>query len=132
MLYKIIADVILIVHFLYVIFAVGGEIFIIIGGMTKLRIVRKFSFRITHLISVVIVAVEASLGILCPLTVWENQFRILSGQIVEEDITFIGRLFRKVMFYDFPIWIFTLVYILFALTVIITFIKIPPEKRKSG
>lgn len=128
MLYKIIADTILILHFLYVIFAVGGEIFIIVGGFLKWDIIRKFSFRVTHLISVVIVAIEASLGILCPLTVWENQFRLLSGQRVDSDITFIGRLFRKILFYDFPLWIFTLTYILFALAVVITFVKIPPRR----
>lgn len=131
MVYKIIADVILIIHFLYVIFAVGGEIFIIFGSFKKWNIVRKLSFRITHLISVVIVAIEASLGILCPLTLWENQFRILSGQKIEEDITFIGRIFRKIMFYDLPLWIFTFVYILFSLAVVITFIKIPPKIEKS-
>lgn len=128
MLYKIIADTILILHFLYVIFAVGGEIFLIVGGFLKWDIIRKFSFRVTHLISVVIVAIEASLGILCPLTVWENQFRLLSGQRVDSDITFIGRLFRKILFYDFPLWIFTLTYILFALAVVITFVKIPPRR----
>lgn len=132
MFYKVIADTILIIHVLYVLFAVGGEIFIIIGGFLKWNIIRKMAFRIIHLIAVVIVAVEASLGILCPLTLWENQFRLLSGQRVDENITFIGRLFRKIIFYDFPLWMFTSAYILFALTVVITFIKIPPLKKKKS
>lgn len=126
--YAIAADIILVVHFIYVLFAVGGEIFIVIGGILHLDAIRKFSFRIVHLISVVVVAIEASIGVVCPLTVWEHKLRTLAGQYINEDLTFIGRIVTKVMFYDFPLWVFTIAYISFALLVILTLIILPPKK----
>lgn len=127
--YRVLADIILIVHLLYVIFAVGGEIAVLLGGFFKWKFIRKLSFRVIHLVSVIIVAIEASIGVICPLTEWEYQLRVLAGQYIEADMTFIGRIIRKVMFYNFPAWVFTLSYILFAILVVITLITLPPEKK---
>ncbi|MGL1894269.1 MAG: DUF2784 domain-containing protein [Spirochaetaceae bacterium] len=127
--YDIFADLILIIHLLYVAFAIGGELIILIGAIFKWHFIYILSFRIIHLISVIFVAIEASLGIICPLTSLEYNFRILSGQNVESNMTLIARLVRKVIFYDFPSFVFTITYILFGLVVICTIIFIPPKKN---
>lgn len=130
--YPLLADLIVIFHFLYVLFAVGGQIVIIFGGFLRWRWIRNLTFRVVHLISVVLVAVEAFIGVLCPLTVWEYNLRRLSGQTVDRDISFIARLVRTVIFYDFPSWVFTLMHITFGFIVILTFVLIPPRFHRQA
>jgi len=122
----LLADVILIVHFLFVAFVVGGLAVIWIGVAAGWAWVRNFWFRATHLAAIVFVAGEALLGIWCPLTIWEDALR---G--VHADKSFIARWIHRVMFYDFPGWMFTAAYVLFALAVAATWWLVRPA-RKSG
>lgn len=130
--YALLADIIVVFHLLYVAFAVGGETVIIAGWLFRWRWIKNPVFRIAHLISVVLVAVEASFGIFCPLTIWEYKLRELAGQRVERDISFIARLVRMALFYDLPLWVFTVVYISFGILVVLTFVFIPPRFLKKN
>ncbi|GAG91807.1 unnamed protein product, partial [marine sediment metagenome] len=78
----------------------------------------------------VFVALESLVDVLCPLTEWEYNLRELAGQRVERDISFLGRLLRRIIFYDFPSWAFTLMYVGFGALVILTFILIPPRRKR--
>ena len=129
--YGLFADVLVVIHFLYVLFAVGGQLFILLGAMGKWNAIRSALFRISHLVAVGLVAVEAATGIDCPLTVWEYDLRRLTGQAVEERLSFIARLVRPIIFYDFPHWVFTLMHLAFGLLVILTFILIPPQFQRK-
>ena len=128
--YALLADVIVIVHFMYVSFVVGGELFIIIGAFRRWGWIRNRIFRCAHLLSIVLVAAEAVFGMICPLTVWEYDLRRLAGQNVEQ-ASFMGRLVHGIMFYDFPPWAFTVLYIAFALAVVVTLIVVPPRWRRT-
>lgn len=130
-MYAFLADLIVAFHLLYVSFAVGGEIFILIGGIVKWNWVRNLPFRIVHLIAVVFVALEALIGMICPLTKWEYNLRRMAGQSAEEDITFVGRLIRMIIFYDFPDWFFTLLYVGFGGLVVLTLLLVPPRRKKT-
>jgi Protein of Unknown function (DUF2784) len=57
----LLADAVVVLHFAYVSFAVGGEILILAGGLLGWRWVRNLPFRLVHLAAVVLVAVEALL-----------------------------------------------------------------------
>jgi hypothetical protein len=127
--YGFAADAIVVFHFCYVLFAVGGELLILLGWLLHWRWIRNLPFRIAHLAAVVLVAVEALIGVLCPLTEWEYRLRQLAGQSLEEEIPFMARLVRRIIFYDFPTWVFTLTYILFALLVAATFFFAPPRRK---
>lgn len=128
--YALFADLLVLFHFSYVSFAVGGELFILAGAFLKWGVVRNLAFRIAHLVAVVFVALESLVDVLCPLTEWEYNLRELAGQRVEREISFIGRLLRKIIFYDFPSWAFTLMYMGFGALVILTFILIPPRRKR--
>lgn len=128
--YAFFADLLVLFHFFYVTFAVGGEFFILAGAFLKLGVVRNFAFRIAHLVAVVFVALESLVDVLCPLTEWEYNLRELAGQRVEREISFLGRILRRIIFYDFPSWAFTLMYVGFGALVILTFIFIPPRRRR--
>jgi hypothetical protein len=123
------ADLVVALHFAYLLFTVGGEILILVGGALKWGWVRNTTFRIFHLAAVVYVSLEATVGLVCPLTELEYRLRQAAGQGVEEDISFVGRLIRELLFYEFPGWFFTLLYIGFGILVIGTLILLPPRRH---
>ena len=129
--YGLLADLLVVIHLFYVMFAVGGEVFIILGAILRWKGIRNPLFRIGHLVAVGLVAVEAALGIDCPLTVWEYELRQLAGRGVEQNLSFIARLARLIIFYNFPHWFFTLMHIAFGLLVIFTYILIPPRFHRK-
>lgn len=122
------AELILVVHFAFVLFVVGGFALILLGAAVRWRWVRNPVFRYAHVGAIVFVALEALVGMACPLTVWENTLRRASP----EGPSFIGRWVRHALYYDLPEWVFTIVYVLFALAVIASLIWLPPRRRRSA
>ena len=122
------AALVLVVHVTYVLFVVAGLALIWIGARLGWRWVRSFWFRVLHLCAIALVALEAILGIACPLTVLEDRLRTGSST----DIGFLQRLMHGVLFWDFPAWAFTAAYLAFAAVVIATFFAIPPSPRKNA
>lgn len=125
----ILADALVAVHLLYILFVVGGEAAIIAGGIRGWVWVRNLPFRVAHLCAIVLVAAEALLGWICPLTEWEYRLRVAAGQQGERDISFVGRLFRLLVFYDLPTWFFTILHVSIALMVVLTLVLVPPRRR---
>jgi hypothetical protein len=117
------ADVILIAHFAFVLFVLGGLVFIWVGHAAGWRAVRDRRFRLLHLAAIVFVAAESLLGVACPLTLWEDALRGSAG-----DKSFVARWVHRVLFYSAPEWVFTVLYVAFALVVAATFWHIPPKK----
>jgi hypothetical protein len=121
------ADLILIVHFAFVLFVVGGLLLIWTGAAAGWQWVRDPWFRGLHLAAICFVTLEALFGIMCPLTVWEDALR--GGQ---SETSFMARWVHRVLFYDFPEWAFTTAYVLFALAVAMTFWLVPVRKSKTS
>lgn len=131
--YALLADAIVIVHLLVVVYAAAGEAAIIAGYFMRWSFVRDPVFRISHLAIIVFVALQAVFGMFCPLTEWEYRLRQLAGQNAEEQISFVARITRMIIFYNLPAWVFTIAYIVFGVVVAMTFILVPPElKRRKG
>jgi len=124
----ILADIIAVIHLGYVIYVILGFILIVAGIILRWKWIRNLSFRITHLLAIVGVACEALLGINCPLTVLECKLRY-APLLSEKKVSFIGTIIDSLLFYNAPGWLFTIIYIAFAITVIITFIIAPPTRR---
>ncbi len=127
--YAILADLIVGFHFLYVMFVVVGLMLIVLGGILGWSWVRNITFRIVHLVSIGIVAAQALADVMCPLTIWEYQLREKAGQTANWDISFVGRLFRLIIFFDFPSWFFTMIHVGFFSIVLISLVFIPPRRR---
>ncbi len=118
------ADLILFLHAGYVLFVVSGLVLIWLGVGSRWRWVRSFWFRALHLAAVSLVAVEALLGAVCPLTALEDWLR--STQLDED---FVVRWVRWLLFWDFPLWVFTLVYLVLTLVTVLTWWRWPPAPR---
>lgn len=120
------ADAVLVVHFAFITFVVGGLGAIWLGAALGWNWVRNPLFRAAHLAAILFVAAEALLGVMCPLTVWEDALRGRGS-----DMGFIARWIRSVMFYELPPWVFTAAYVSFAAVVAITFWLVPPRRRRG-
>ena len=118
------ADFILIVHFAFVLFVVGGLAAIWIGAALRWEWIRRAWFRTTHLAAIVFVAAESIAGVVCPLTIWEDALR---GRATEA--SFIARWVHAVMFYNLSEAVFTLLYVAFAGLVLLTYWLVPPQKK---
>lgn len=127
----LLADLILIIHLAFIAFVVFGQILIAIGLWRHWAWVRHFGFRIAHLLAIAYVMAETWLGISCPLTVWENQLRLRAGEAGYTD-GFITYWVHKLIFYTAPSWLFTLIYTLFFLLVLASWIWGRPHRRRSG
>jgi polyferredoxin len=120
------ADVLLVTHFLIAGFIVGGLVLVWLGAACGWAWVRNPWFRYLHLAAIVFVAAEALLGIACPLTVWEDLSR---GGVRPE--SFVGRWVQRLLFYRAPEWIFSAAYVAWAAATLITLRAVPP-RRKAG
>ena len=118
------ADTVLIVHFAFVMFVVGGLALTWVGAAAGWRWVRNFWFRVAHLAAIAFVAGEALAGVWCPLTVWEAELR---GARAEK--SFVAQWIHRILYYDFPEWVFTVAYVLFALAVAATWFLVRPLKK---
>jgi hypothetical protein len=119
----LLADAVLLVHFAFVVFIVAGFALIIAGGALDWHWVRSRAFRVCHLGAMVFVALEAVAGIACPLTVLEDALR---GGASHEG--FIARWVSRLLYYDFPAWVFTVAYVTFATLVALAWRWVPPRR----
>ncbi|MGB5081446.1 MAG: DUF2784 domain-containing protein [Burkholderiales bacterium] len=120
------ADAVLVVHVLFVLFVVGGFA-LILAGAGRWGWIRNRAFRMLHAAAIVFVAAEALLGVTCPLTRWEDILRAAGG----EERSFIGRWFARLLYYDLPEWVFPIAYCAFALAVVWVWRAIPPRARSG-
>jgi len=120
------ADAVLVIHALFVLFVVGGFGLTLVGA-TRWGWVRNRAFRIAHLAAIVFVALEALLGITCPLTRWEDLLRAAQ----QREQSFVGRWVARLLYYDLPEWVFALAYVSFALAVAWAWRAIPPRARST-
>lgn len=87
--------------------------------------IRNFWFRTIHLTSIGIVAAEGALGIWCPLTMWERDFR--NGNMFDlSGSSWLGKVANQILFYQvsdpgYIVW-FQRGHIAFGVLVLVTFV----------
>lgn len=130
-IYRLLADLVVVLHAAYVSFVVVGLLLILIGGLAGWQWVRNLWFRLLHLVMIGVVVFESLAQITCPLTTWEDALRRRAGESVQEG-AFLARWAHDLIFIDAPPWVFTVAYCLFGLVVVVTLIAIPPRWTKSA
>ena len=119
------ADALLVLHFAIVVFIVGGLVLTWAGAALGWGWVRNPWFRYLHLAAIGFVALEALIGMACPLTAWEDMLR--GGARPE---SFVGRWVQRMLYYRAPEWIFTTAYAAWALATLATLRLVPPRARR--
>lgn len=126
--YRTLADVVLVFHLGFALFIAFGFGAVILGGLLGWGFVRGFWFRLLHLLAMGFVAFEAVVGMVCPLTEWEYRLRVAGGDSPEQ-MAFIPRLARKILFYDLPPSVFLVSYLVLAFLVLALWWVVPPKKK---
>jgi hypothetical protein len=126
----LLADAILVVHALIIVFIVGGLPLIWIGAWRRWDFVHRPAFRVAHLASIAFVVAQTWLDQLCPLTAWEAQLRRDAGQ-AHHDQQFIAHWLGELIFVDASLAVLAWVYTVFGLAVALTLWWVPIRWRRS-
>ena len=126
--YLLAADLILFTHILFVAFVVIGLVLILLGKLLDWHWVRNWWFRLIHLVAIGIVVLQAWLGAICPLTTLEMYLRKQAGDTVYAG-TFISHWLESILYYQAPMWVFTLCYTVFGLLVVLSWFWVRPRAR---
>lgn len=124
------ADFILVTHALFVAFVILGLIAVPVGKYFCWRWIRNLRFRLIHLAAIGFVIGESWLGMICPLTEWENRAREAAGGEAYSG-SFIQHWLHEILFYDFAPWVFTVAYTVFGILVLAAWVLVPPERHKN-
>jgi drug/metabolite transporter superfamily protein YnfA len=124
------ADAILIVHVLFVLFVVVGLLAIYTGGFLHWQWVRNRLFRILHLVAIGIVVVQAWLGLICPLTTWEMALRSQAGAETYAG-SFIQFWLHRLLYLTAPEWVFIVLYTGFGCLVMVSWYLVRPKGREK-
>ena len=121
------ADAVLVLHVGVVAFVVLGTLAIVLGGWRGWRWVRGLRWRVAHVVLMGVVAVQAWLGALCPLTVWEQALRRRAGEAIHAQ-SFIEHWLSRLIFFEAPWWMFVAAYSTFAGLVLLLWFVVPPRR----
>lgn len=131
MAYKIFADAIIVVHFLYILFMLLG--FLLTGYALFFR--EKFFdwwlFRSLHLLGIFYVVSLSILGKYCPLTILENELRLRYEAYSVYSGSFIVHYLEKLVYPDVNPLVIQIPTVFLAIFTIVVFIIKPPKKIKS-
>lgn len=125
--YLLTADLVLLVHVLFVMFVVFGLLLIFIGRVRSWSWVRNPWFRCAHLLGITVVVLQSWFGMICPLTIWEMDLRAKAGVAVYQG-SFISHWLNELLYYDAPAWVFIVAYTVFGLLVVLSWFLVKPRK----
>ena len=130
-LYSLVADAILVTHVLFVAFVVLGLILIFVGKYLSWLWVRNPWFRVTHLLGIGVVVLQAWFGVICPLTIWEMDLRSKAGETIYEG-SFMTHWLHELLYYQAPAWVFVVCYTAFGGLVLASWFLVRPRAFSAG
>lgn len=122
------ADAVMYIHFGIVFFCISGFAAIILGIFLDWRWSRNRPFRLIHLGLLIFVAAQSLLGRVCSLTILESRLRQMAGEEGYER-SFTSTWVSRLLYQDFPEWVFITIYIFAALLGALLLVIAPPEKK---
>ena len=128
--FQLLADVVLSVHVAVVLFVVCGLVVVIVGNLRGWHWVNAPWFRLLHLATIVVVAAEAWIGFVCPLTTLEMWLRS-EAQAATYSGSFVEHWLQALLFWGAPAWVFTAVYSMFGLAVVAAWWCFPPRSGRE-
>ena len=122
----LLVDIILILHFLVVIFITVGFLLVAIGYYYDWSWIKNFKLRLFHFGLMFIVTFETLVGITCPLTSIENYLRGINNSK-----SFISFWIEKIIYWDFPTSFFMFLYFVFLGWTLLMWKIYPPKLNDS-
>ncbi|MGS1117736.1 DUF2784 domain-containing protein [Castellaniella sp. UC4442_H9] len=116
------ATVILALHLAVIAFNAAGCILVPVGALRGWRWVRVFWWRMAHLASLAIVALQALLGRVCFLTTWQAD---LSGSGRTQPL--IAGWINHLFYLPLPLWVFSAAYVVMFAYVVGLWVWVRPH-----
>ena len=130
MLYKILADIIVIVHLVWILFMLVGFI-LIVRGFFRGRFFDRWLFRTVHLFGIVYVSLLALMGKYCPLTLWENSLRAKFDPTLTYPGSFLIHYAEKLVYPDVNPLVILIPTTFITVFTVVAFIIRPPKRIKK-
>lgn len=130
MLYKILADIIVVVHFGWVLFMLLGFVLSLWGFFWR-EFFNWWLFRMLHLFGIVYVVLLAVLRQYCPLTILENTLRARYNPILTYPGSFIVHYINRLVYPDVNPLILLIPTIFIAVFTVVIFIIKPPARIRG-
>jgi len=128
--WQFLADTILILHVIFILFVILGFIFTIFCFFKK-TLFNMFFFRTVHLVSILYVAILEVLEKFCPLTILEDILYQKHTSHQKYSDSFISHYIEKLVYPDVSPEILISITVAIALFTILVYIFRPPEKFKK-
>jgi hypothetical protein len=122
------ADLLVIVHLVWVVFMVGG-VLATLAGLVWTRILQYRLWRWLHLGGMVFAGILSAAGRLCPLTTLEYALRRRAGALPEAEEGFIIRIANRLIFPDLDPHLLAAITLAAAGIVLVVFVWKPPGRR---
>ena len=130
MIYKILADIIVVIHFVWILFMLLGFILTLRGFFYR-RFFDRWLFRTLHLCGIIYVGLLALLREYCPLTMLESTLRARYNPELRYPGSFIIHYIEKLVYPDLNPLIILIPTVIIATFSILVFIIKPPAKIKG-
>jgi hypothetical protein len=125
------ADLVLVLHALFVGFVVVGFALTLLGLLRGWAWVRQPVFRYAHLAAIGVVVLQSWFGIECPLTTLESALRLKAGQAGYGQ-SFIQDWLYRILYYRADTLVFTVLYTAFGAAVALVWWFAPPVRRRGA
>ena len=130
MVYRILANIVVLIHLILVLFMIHGFFFTIFA-LFKKELLDKWLLRTTHLIGISCVVIINILDKSCPLTIWENILRAKYDPSATYPGSFIASYLVKILYPDVHPLIINIPTIFIGMFTLLVYILKPPYKIKS-
>ena len=128
--YQALANAVLLLHFAVVIFVALGLPAILIGNLRGWAWANNLWWRLAHLLAIGVVVLQTWLGQYCGLTVLESKLRQQAGHAGYER-GFIEYWVQWLLYYEGPLWVFSLAYTVFGTLVAWAWWRYPPSVGRA-
>jgi hypothetical protein len=118
---------VLALHLAIIAFNVAGCVLVPIGVWFRWRWVREFWWRLAHLLSLALVALQALMGRACFLTIWQGD---ASGASHVQPL--IAGWINRLIYWPLPLWVFAVAYAAVFAYVIALWIFVRPRMPWRG
>lgn len=126
---KVIADIVMVIHFGWIIFMIWGFALTVLAFWRPIFFDR-WIFRSAHLAGILFVALWEILGKFCPLTIWENALRRGYNSKTDYPGSFIIGWIERLVYPDVSPLVVIIPTIVMAGFTLVVFILRPPSKFK--
>lgn len=128
---RLLADVVLLLHFSVIFFVVGGLVFVVVGNLRAWTWVNDPWFRSVHLGVIGLVLTESWLDMPCPLTTLEAWLRPAEGATPYSQ-GFVEHWIERTFAYQVPPWMFSLTDAFIGLLALFAWWRFPPQRKHKA